>query len=229
MAEARETGPGGETLVQDKMNKTETVERARMPLAVAERYAKQILRWLGPFSERLVVAGSIRRKRPVCADVDIVCIPRRREETDLVGHVVQVTNFVWDFLRDYVRDKNASGSLYRTPRFISGGEREGKQVLMELPKCQLDLWFADERTFGTRLLCRTGSKEHNMWLAQRAEGRGLHWNPYEGLFRPTIERGERVMRLVPARTEAEIYGALGLEFIEAENREEGWIRKNLEL
>jgi DNA polymerase (family 10) len=199
-----------------------------MPLERAERYARKLVEWLEPYCERIRVAGSIRRRRPVCNDVDIVCIPKSTERRDLLGEVIGRTNHCWEFLRAYVRDNARRVSqLEVSPRFISGGDAEGKQVIIDLPKCQLDLWFATPATWGTRLLCRTGSKEHNIWLCERANARGLHWNPYEGLTRAP-EGLARQGGAVVCNTEEEIYEALGLQWIQPENRELGWLRKEID-
>ncbi|MGH8136491.1 MAG: hypothetical protein ACRER4_09085, partial [Steroidobacteraceae bacterium] len=41
---------------------------------------------------------------------------------------------------------------------------------------QVDVYLADEHTFPTLLLIRTGSKEHNILLCMRAQELGLHLN-----------------------------------------------------
>ena len=193
-----------------------------MTIVEATRWAEATKQWLAPYCERLEVAGSIRRQRPNPNDIDIVCIPKRTVHTDLLGAVTSADNHAWQFLQDYVRDRNPSGSQLRAPRFLSGGDREGKQVIIQLPKCQLDLWFADEGTWGTRLLCRTGSKDHNIWLCERARGRVMKWNPFDGLS--SIDTGKQLM----TETEAAVYAALGLEWIEPKLRESEWLRRNID-
>lgn len=195
-----------------------------MPLATAKHYAQKFVEWLTPFCvcERLQIAGSIRRARPICNDIDIVAIPKVTEQKDMLGAVISRTNHCLKFLQDYIAARNPSHSMLLLPRFICGGAREGKQVRLQFPKCQLDLWFADEATFGTRLLCRTGSMEHNIWLCQRAEERGLHWDPYHGLT--DIARAEPV----EASTEEQLYAALGLKWIDPKNRELPWLKKTID-
>jgi DNA polymerase/3'-5' exonuclease PolX len=200
-----------------------------MDLATATRYAESILKWIGPHCRRAEVAGSVRRGRPECADVDIVCEPLVRIEKDMLGAETGRRNLLLEFLQRYVAGEHELGRATgrtigpdgrRTPYFVSGGEKEGKQVILQLPKCQLDLWFADEMTWGTRLLCRTGSKEHNIWLCDRAVDRGGKWSPYEGLEVHGVK--------LPCPTEDCIYAGLGLKFIEPKNREEKWLRENVE-
>lgn len=195
-----------------------------LPLATALHYATQIVSWLNPYCHRLTIAGSIRRARPWVNDIDIVAIPIITEATDMLGAVIARKNHCLQFLQDYVTQANPSASKHTTPHFISGGENEdSKQILIQLPKCQLDLWFATPETFATRLLMRTGSKEHNIWLCERAANRSLRWNPYAGLSDPASPGA-----FLPAETEEQLYNYLGLEFIAPQNREPAWIAKNLE-
>lgn len=75
------------------------------------------------------------------------------------------------------------------------------------------LTISSEEEFAAALLDRTGSEEHVASLRARASARDLVLEG-RGLFRAG-PRGKRV----PSGTEAEIYGALGLPFIEPELRE----------
>jgi len=68
-----------------------------------------------------------------------------------------------------------------------------------------------EASYGAALQYFTGSKAHNIALRQIAATRGLKLNEY-GLFEGT--------RRVAGRTEDEVYGYLGLRYIEPELRED---------
>jgi DNA polymerase (family X) len=76
---------------------------------------------------------------------------------------------------------------------------------------QVDLRVVPKACFGAALLYFTGSKAHNIRLRSRAIERGLKLNEY-GLF-----KGRRA---VAARTEEEVYAALGLPWIPPELRED---------
>lgn len=178
-----------------------------MNLQQAQGYAEAIAGWLRPYCWRIEIAGSIRRRRPVCNDVDIVCIPKLEERQDLLGNLLEVRNLLLEFLISYVSAVSPKAA------WRSGTEPKADAVnlLVTLPKCELDLWCANEANFATRLLCRTGSREHNIWLASRAIDRGFHWAPYHGL-----KRGGHT---VQAREEADIYRALDLDYIAPEMRD----------
>ena len=197
-----------------------------MNFATAEHYAKVLSLWIEPVCadiecQTVQIAGSIRRGRPVCNDVDIVVIPEVIEERDMFGTVIKSTNLLHEFLKQYVA---ANATRANAPKFQSGGEVVGKSVILQLPKCQLDLWFATPETFATRLMWRTGSREHNIWLASRALRMGMKWNPYEGLMMGAVGSDEG--RLQRFETETALYAALDLPFIEPQNRERDWLVKN---
>jgi DNA polymerase/3'-5' exonuclease PolX len=181
-----------------------------MNLATAKKYADAIVAWLTPHCHRIEIAGSVRRGLDNCNDVDVVAIPKVDQERDMLGNVIREDNLLWQFLNRHVASGKAT--------FQTGGNQPGKFCILQLAKCQLDVYFATPETFGMRLLCRTGSKEHNIWLCERAIAAGLKWNPSEGL--------EVAGQVMPLKTEGEIYEALNLKFIEPQNREIDWIRKN---
>src|ERR1043165_4707962 len=143
-----------------------------MTLAKAKRYAMSRVDWLAPYCERIEIAGSIARERPVCNDVDLVCISKVEESRDLFGNVVSWKPLLHEFLREYVEK-----SLGRSKWIHGGGQYN---LFLQLPKCQLDIWCTQQSNWGSVLICRTGSKEHNIWLAQRAERLGTKWDPYRG-------------------------------------------------
>ncbi len=77
---------------------------------------------------------------------------------------------------------------------------------------QIDLKIVGPDQFGNLLQHFTGSKEHNMALRDAAVRKGLHVSEY-GLLDDATGQTHR------CQTEAEVYGLLGLEYIEPELRE----------
>jgi DNA polymerase/3'-5' exonuclease PolX len=185
-----------------------------MNLQTAQRYADHLLTWLSPVSETVEVAGSVRRSRPVCNDIDIVCIPRIHEERDMFGTVTKRVNLVHEFLKRFIAECRDPQTRWK----IGETNPNGKQFIIELRKCQLDLWMASKQNFGTRLLCRTGSMEHNIFLADLALRMGGKWESYDGV--------RLNGKLFPAETEEQVYNALDLPFIEPKNREIEFLRKS---
>jgi DNA polymerase (family 10) len=96
---------------------------------------------------------------------------------------------------------------------------------------QVDLRLIDESAFGAALLYFTGSKLHNVRLRERAIKKKMRLNEY-GLFPAdkVSENGENSAEMAPpqkrgikpiaAKSEEEIYKALGLHYIPPEVRED---------
>jgi DNA polymerase/3'-5' exonuclease PolX len=78
-------------------------------------------------------------------------------------------------------------------------------MIVEHKGVQVDFYWARQESFGTYWMCRTGSREHNIWLAEIAKEAGGKWHPYVGLH---------LNHRVIAQTEADIYGALDLPFLD---------------
>ncbi len=133
-----------------------------MELGKAQKIANEIRDLLEPLCEKLAVAGSIRRQRPVVNDIDLVMIPIDRWKLDL---------------RVMSLGKVNMSDLKLSRVTMDGGTR-------------VDIYFATPETFATLLLIRTGSVESNIRLCATAKRRG--WRlcaDGSGLFN---ERGERV-------------------------------------
>lgn len=177
-----------------------------MKLDHARAYAEETVEWLSPFAEKIEVAGSVRRERPEVGDIDLVCIPKLDLEKDMLGTVMGARNQVIEAVKQYLAKRPDS-------RWMNGKEpKAGAELLnIVMPWGQLDIFFADAGTWATRLMCRTGSKEHNIWLCERAKRFGAHWNPQKGL---SVD-GEKC----PAWEEMIIYHVLGLPWIPPQKRE----------
>jgi DNA polymerase/3'-5' exonuclease PolX len=182
-----------------------------MKLSRATAYADKLVKWLDPYCERIAVAGSIRRERPNCNDVDLVVLCKIDYKLDLLGAIQSTHKPLHAFLTGYVADQDGRA------QWLAGQDKpDGRNFLIQLPKCQLDIFCATIHTWGSLLLCRTGSKEHNIWLCSRAIRFGTHWNPYQGL----ASGGE-----VIAHSEEAIYAALKLPWIAPRDRELSSLRR----
>jgi DNA polymerase (family 10) len=69
---------------------------------------------------------------------------------------------------------------------------------------QVDFYRAQPKTLGIHLLVRTGSAEHNTWLASLAISKGMRIKYSEGL----IKEGKVIAR----ETEKGVFEALGLPY-----------------
>jgi len=167
-----------------------------IPLATGQKIAEKVAGELAPFCDRIAIAGSIRRQRPMVGDVDIVALPKISELHAFRQRCKQNTTLV----------------------------KDGDQELVVWLKngVQLDIWIASHGSkeffnevpcnFGSLLLCRTGSAAHNIYLISQAKALGLRWNPHHGVF-----NGHGVC--LAADTEEDVFKALGMGFVAPERRE----------
>jgi len=153
------------------------MERGKIALERAQKVADAVMKRLIPYCQRIDIAGSIRRGKPWVNDVDLVLVPK-----DLWGLHAELMKL---------------GQL----------KMSGKKIMrVMVGNTQVDIYVADEDTWSTLLLIRTGSKENNIRLCSRAKDMGWHLAASgDGLFN---EKGERIA----GDSEESIYGALGLPY-----------------
>jgi DNA polymerase (family 10) len=171
-----------------------------MKFAQAMAIAMKIESNLAPFCERIQIAGSLRRQRAWVNDIDLVVLPRPGQTAALKARCLVNCTPVTD------GEQNA---IYRL-RLRDGTEVQVDLFFARPP--QVDLLAYEPGNFGTLLLCRTGSKEHNIFLVEHAKRLGLVWRPYAGVF-------DAAGRCCAAEEEAEIFTALDLPWIAPEHRE----------
>ncbi len=134
-----------------------------MELEVAQKIAADVVERLSPYCQKLEVAGSIRRQKPLPHDIDIVLIPS--DAWNLESEVLALA-----------RPFQPKISGEKLKRFDYRG-------------AQVDLYYATPETWSTLLLIRTGSKENNIRLCSRAKELGWHLAASgDGLFNETGKR-----------------------------------------
>jgi DNA polymerase (family 10) len=158
-------------------------------------------------------AGSLRRRRETVGDLDILCVLRPGASGQEVAD-----RFV---------------TFPEVARVL--GQGPAKASVMTTLGLQVDLRIVPESSFGAALQYFTGSKDHNVRLRSLAQSRGLTLNEW-GLFREDdwnrarsgSKKDSDHAELHPAssanplasRTEADIYKALDLQYVEPELRED---------
>ncbi|MBA2569646.1 MAG: hypothetical protein H0V04_00550, partial [Chloroflexi bacterium] len=154
-----------------------------------------------PGVSEVVAAGSFRRRRETVGDLDLLV------ETDRPVELIQVVHG----LAAVERVGGHGGRL---------GQHRTTVQLMRGP--QLDVMTMPTGRTGTYLVHFTGSAEHNVRLRELA--RDIGWSLSEHGFVRIGDDGEPAEGEAAERrtfaTEAEVYGFLGLPFIEPELRED---------
>jgi len=152
-------------------------------LELARKIASEVIKRLSPYCQRIEVAGSIRRRKPRVNDIDLVLIP----------------NDLWN--------------LHHEIMGLGQMQMSGSKIMrVMVGSTQVDIYVADEQTWATLLLIRTGSAQSNIRLATLAKIKGWHLAANgDGLFN---EEGQRIA----GDSEESIYQALGLPYQAPEAR-----------
>jgi DNA polymerase (family 10) len=169
---------------------------SRFRIDVAREYAERISELIRVFPgiETITPAGSLRRGRETCGDLDLL-VTGPACEPDVVAAAVEHV---------------ASLPLINT--LLAKGQNKVSFTLRN--NLQVDVRLLPRSSYGAALQYFTGSKMHNVALRQRAIKRGMTLSEY-ALLR--LEDNA----IVAAATEQEIYAALNLEYIPPELRENG--------
>jgi DNA polymerase (family 10) len=149
------------------------------------------------------IAGSLRRCRETVGDVDLICS-----------------------LNDPKAGETVAAAFVKFPEVQKiNGQGTTKASVITAGGLQVDLRIVPADNFGAALLYFTGSKDHNVQLRGRAQDQGLTLNEW-GLYklkecdRAAKKTGEAPpVQPVASKTEADVYQALGLDYIEPELRE----------
>ena len=144
----------------------------RIPLEEAEKIGREILETLRGLYSRAEVAGSVRRRRPVVHDLDIVLIP---ELFAFPGMILIRLKERWPELV----------ILRQGAKIIGATLYHGVNV---------DIYSSSDRFWGTHLLRWTGSTEHNIKLCSRARALGLKLAPLRELAFRRLEATRRRSR-----------------------------------
>lgn len=148
--------------------------------------------------ERAEAAGSLRRGMETIGDLDF-----------LVAAEGSAPVVAWFVAMPGVQEVTAQGETKASVRFASG--------------LQADLRIVPADQFVFALHHFTGSKDHNVQMRQRALARGLslsEWGLVPAAGEGTAkEKAENKALRTPAKSEADLFKALGLHFIPPELRE----------
>ena len=160
-----------------------------MKIEEARLIAEEVRQTLSPYCDRIEIAGSIRRGKPIVKDIDIVLIEKPQ--------AVLIINAALSSIGSI--DMNGS----KIKRLWHGDRETGISI---------DIYLATPATWATLLLIRTGSKENNIRLCSLARRLGLQLKANgDGLFNQSGQR-------LAGDSEQSIYEVLGIPYQEPSER-----------
>ncbi len=181
-------------------------------LEQATTIAEELRRLLEPAADRIAIAGSIRRRKPMVRDIELVAIPRYADVEGLFEIAERV-----DLLDERIRDKLATGTIaarqvevHRKGGAVESQERMGERykalVFAGLP---VDLFMATPDNWGCIFALRTGPGDWNVKLVTDCQR----------VFR-RVEGGRVIAmgRPIPTPEEVDFFSALGQPWVEPQDR-----------
>lgn len=177
----------------------------KIELEQASKIALEIAELIRPSTDRVEVAGSIRRKKSVVGDIEIVCIQNDREK--LLKYLGEVGQTIKPGVPGAIPWAPKADSRYIRVRLNEG--------------MNLDLFIARPENWGGLFMMRTGS------------GAGLDGNPFNGfiprIFKrwKTMSGGGRMTEAMPTMPtgeqlhvyeEQEFFDLLEMNFVPPEER-----------
>ena len=181
------------------------MSKINYPRAEALKVAKQMCVSLVDITDRLVVAGSLRRRKLEVGDVEIVYVPKMVSQT--VDFFTTCSVSAVDLMLADMLGKNIIAKRTNVKGSVMWGEKN-KLAVHVASGIPVDFFAATEANWFNYLVCRTGGAQNNTAIASAAQAKGWKWNPYGAGF--TDERGQ----LVPVASERDVFDLVGLPYQE---------------
>lgn len=185
-------------------------------ISTARNKAERLLSMLSPSCERIEIAGSIRRNKPLIRDIELVAIPRRetRDGGDLWGTQVEV-----DCLDETLQALRASGALplravenHRADGSVETSQRDGesyKALVFDGMPVDLFIVHPGKADWGVIFTIRTGPAEWSHRLVTDCQ---------RYLRRVAGGRLYRAGEYVSCPEEADFLAALGQPWVDPADR-----------
>mgnify|MGYP001587513803 CR=1 FL=1 len=173
-----------------------TVTKSARPLAEMRVLASELADALRQSCERIEVAGSVRRQKPECGDIEVVAIPRFTSRPDLYGEGTR-NNELWQVVDGLGVAYSKRGEKYR--QFAWRG-------------VQIDLFTAARHNWGWILLVRTGSADFSRRMAVALNAHG--YTSRDGVVR----RRDDSSATEETPEESDVFRLAGMEWVPPELR-----------
>ncbi len=173
----------------------------KLPLAKAKKWASRIVEILEPHCDRIEIAGSVRRQKPLIGDIEIVCIPKR--DFDMFGAPIGVCADFSQVVEKWEKVR---------------GDADGRYTQRILPNTNgftVDIFMADTDNWGWIFPLRTGSAVY----AQKTFLQGLRTvncfaeGGYVYDFTDTLHP-----KKLSLPEESDLYKLIGIDYVQPQDR-----------
>lgn len=190
--------------------------KQKFPAPIPRYVADELISVLAPCCApgRCMVAGSLRRGKPLVGDIEILFVPRI-ENSEQPGELFfrpqdQAAKMIEDLCAIKVIEPRQNtlgritwGDLIKLTRHLASG----------IP---VDFFAATEANWWNYLVCRTGPAESNLSIAKAAQAMGLKWKPYSPGFCRADDPAEENIAVM--HSEADVFDYVGMTYHEPKDR-----------
>jgi DNA polymerase/3'-5' exonuclease PolX len=179
-------------------------DKPRYPRKDAIAVAKQMCDALRPVTEKLCVAGSLRRGRNTVCDVEIIYVPCfEKRQVDLLS--TRDVNLVDLALEALIESRVIAKRTNAKSRTMWG---EHNKFAIHACGIPVDFFASSEACWFNYLVWKTGGASTNRAIAEAAQNRGWKWNPYGEGFTDNLGEIRKV------KSEQEVFEFVGLRYLE---------------
>lgn len=171
---------------------------------VAISAAGEITNYLAGSCERIIMAGSLRRRKLKVGDVEVLYISRVTEEPDGLFDKKRVN------LADRTLDNLLKTGVIAKRKNVNGSEMWGEKNKLAVHVASgipVDFFSTTVDAWHNYLVYRTGGARNNTLIAEAYQRRGAKWNPYGPGY--TSQNGISHQN----KTEADVYENAGLKYL----------------
>ena len=186
-------------------------DKQKFPINQAEAVGFSLMAQLRPFSSRLQMAGSIRRRKPLVSDIEILYVPKVEKRPSPEDFLATIN---CDLIAEDIGRMLKLGIIEKRLN-VKNQPTWGPQNKLAIHVASgipVDFFATTEANWWVALVIRTGSKETNLALTTGAQRRGLTLNAYGcGV---TDEAGT----VTPATSEQHVFELCGIPYLEPKDR-----------
>jgi len=193
-----------------------------MKHADALALAQQLVEALAPICERIQIAGSVRRGKEECKDLEIVAIARyeRQQTMDLFGDVAESATV--NVLEQRLPSLFELGEWGLDLVLRRNGPRYKRLLHYPTGMC-CDLFIVPRAGWGGAMVIRTGPAEFSRAVVTLALRQGKHVaDGYllhdHAKLKDACPKGADCVLIIPTLDETAFLAALGLPWVEPEDR-----------
>lgn len=156
--------------------------------------------------ERIIIAGSIRRKKAQVGDIEILYIPKivERQNPDSLLPEIEKVNLANEQIESML--KNGCLQKRLNVRLNETWGEKNKLAIHTMSGIPVDLFATDLECWNVALVIRTGSLASNLRLTTGAQNLGRKLRAYGAGIE--MENGE----IVPATSEEHVFRLCGVPF-----------------